>query len=84
MALTITLAHMLQCVMQPAQTRQPKEYTMLNNYQLQLAREWIKECLPSFIDLEEDDVDQLTDQQIVNGIKRHYAGGLAEFISNCS
>ncbi len=53
---------------------------ILNTQELNAARDWIKDCLDCFSDLEcTDDVDQLTDIQVMRGIKRHYNGGLDQF-----
>lgn len=58
---------------------------MLNKEQLIEAREWLKEL--TFADIEEDEldahIDGLTDSQVEAAIKRHYGGGISEFI-NCN
>lgn len=54
--------------------------TRLTPEEVQAAREWVKDCLGTFHDLEnEGDVDQLSDGQIARGIARHYSGGIAAF-----
>lgn len=45
----------------------------LNAEQLRAARDWIADCQWA------DDVTELTDDQVVRGIVRHYEGGLAGF-----
>ncbi len=43
------------------------------------AEDWIKECLP-WRDLScPEEVGELTEQEIIRGIKRHYSGGIKEF-----
>lgn len=52
----------------------------MNSEQLSQARDWIKECIPCFRDLEsEEDVDELTDAEVERGIEKHYDGGIAAF-----
>jgi hypothetical protein len=56
----------------------------LNAEQLRLARDWIKDCLGTFRDLEdEEEIDALTDTQVIKGISRHYSGGIQAFIEAC-
>lgn len=53
----------------------------LSATQVLAARDWIKDCLPSFRDLEDDEsVDALTDSEIPSGIQEHYSGGMRQFI----
>lgn len=47
---------------------------------LGLMRDWIADCVWS--DLHEDEVDDLTDAEIVGGVARHYCGGLAGFLAD--
>ncbi|MBN3957494.1 peptide ABC transporter substrate-binding protein [Nostoc sp. NMS8] len=46
--------------------------------QLLEARNWIRDCCP-WGDLYEEEVDQLTDDEVTAGIARHYEGGISEF-----
>ncbi|OYE02956.1 hypothetical protein [Nostoc sp. 'Peltigera membranacea cyanobiont' 232] len=46
--------------------------------QLNEARNWIKDCCP-WGDLEEHQVDELTDEEVTAGIERHFSGGISEF-----
>ncbi|MBN3958646.1 hypothetical protein [Nostoc sp. NMS8] len=40
---------------------------------------WAKECLP-WRDLScSEEVEELTEQEIISGIKRHYSGGIKQF-----
>lgn len=41
-------------------------------------RGWIKDC--QWGDLEEDEVDSLTDEELIRGICRNYSGGINQFI----
>jgi len=43
------------------------------------AREWIKDC--QWQDMDESDVDDLTDLEVVRGICKHYDGGWREFLN---
>ena len=45
------------------------------------AREWISEC--QWPDLEPDQVAELSDEQAIAGVRRHFDGGLEEFL-RCS
>lgn len=52
----------------------------LDDDQLRDAREWVKDCLGCWRDLDDvEDVDALPAEQIEAGIDRHYAGGIAQF-----
>ncbi|MBN3881442.1 MAG: hypothetical protein HWQ44_00235 [Nostoc sp. JL34] len=43
------------------------------------AKDWIKECLP-WRDLScPEEVEELTEQEIISGIKIHYSGGIKQF-----
>ena len=41
-------------------------------------REWIKDCV--WADMEESDMNEISDIEVVRGVARHYAGGIAEFL----
>lgn len=43
-------------------------------------RDWIKDC--QWGDLEPEDIDEMSDQGIINGVKKHYEGGLQQFIKD--
>lgn len=53
----------------------------LTKEELRLAREWIAECV--WNDLEADEIDELSDSEILKGIRRHFAGGIAAFKESC-
>lgn len=56
----------------------------LNTEQLRLARDWIKDCLGTWRDLDdEESIDLMTDTQIIKGIARHYSRGVQAFIEAC-
>jgi hypothetical protein len=42
------------------------------------ARDWIADCW--WADLDSDDVDELTDREVIDGIRYHYAGGWPAFV----
>jgi hypothetical protein len=46
--------------------------------QLLEARTWIKDCCP-WSDLQEEQVDELSDEEVTAGIARHFSGGISEF-----
>lgn len=45
--------------------------------QLAAAREWIADCV--WRDIDQDDVNQLTPDQVERGVARHFDGGIAGF-----
>lgn len=45
------------------------------------AREWVSEC--TWADLEPEDVDDLTDDEIKRGVERYYDGGWQGFVRDC-
>jgi hypothetical protein len=45
--------------------------------QLDEARAWIADC--EWADLSPEDIDDLSDDAIVDGVERHYEGGWAQF-----
>lgn len=56
----------------------------MNPQQLKQARDWIKDCIGTWRDIESDEeVDELTDAEVLKGIERHYCGGVAAFIEVC-
>ena len=52
----------------------------LTQTQIQDMRDWIGEC--AWGDLDVDDIDDLSDRQVVGGIERHYAGGVDAFLAD--
>lgn len=50
----------------------------LTEKQLSEARDWIKDCI--WGDLDQDDVDDLSNEQIIKGIQDNYNGGLKQFV----
>ena len=62
-----------------------KESLGITPKHIEEARDWIKDCMGGWRDLEsEDDVDDLTDNEILRGVQKHYNGGLAQFIKDSS
>jgi hypothetical protein len=47
---------------------------------IQQARNWLTECI--WADIDEDDINEMSDARIVSGIARHYDGGIAQFIKD--
>src|SRR5579862_5063716 len=43
-------------------------------------REWVKDC--QWADLAEEDVDELSEEELLRGIQNNYDGGIREFIRN--
>lgn len=50
--------------------------------ELKAALEWLMEC--SWGDMDPEDFEELTDAEIERGIKRHYCGGIEQFIKDCN
>ena len=55
---------------------------ILSTQQLEWARDWIKDCSWRE-DFEPEEVDEMTDQDVIKGISKHYCGGLDEFKRSC-
>jgi hypothetical protein len=50
--------------------------------EIKLARDWIKDC--DWADIEDDeDVDDLTDEQVEKAVQRFYDGGISNFKHDC-
>lgn len=43
-------------------------------------REWVKDC--QWGDLTEEDIDEMSDNGIIQGVKRNYEGGVSQFIKD--
>lgn len=46
--------------------------------QILAMREWIKDC--QWGDMSEEDIDELSDEEIIRGVNKHYDGGTWEFL----
>lgn len=44
------------------------------------ARDWLSDCY--WTDLEPEDIADLTDKQLFNGVRRHYDGGWSQFVED--
>jgi hypothetical protein len=44
------------------------------------AQAWIRDC--NWLD-EAEDLEDLTDEEVMQGIDRHYEGGWIQFLANC-
>ncbi|PHJ59560.1 hypothetical protein VF14_08770 [Nostoc linckia z18] len=55
---------------------------MLTEHQILNARDWLKDCSGSYLDIQEpSDVDNFTDDEIVNGLINEF-GSIEEAIKN--
>ena len=61
---------------------EPMSKQILNPSQLRDARDWIAEN--TWADMEAEDVANLSDAEVINGIVRHYCGGIEGFICACT
>lgn len=53
----------------------------VNQETLKAMRDWISDCIGCWDDVtDEDDVEALTDDQVIDGIERHYSGGVDGFV----
>lgn len=43
-------------------------------------RDWVKDC--QWGDITEEDIDEMSDEEIIKGIKKHYSGGLKGFLQS--
>jgi hypothetical protein len=44
------------------------------------AKSWLSDLL--FADVDEEDIEEMSDLEIVQGVARHYDGGIEQFIKN--
>ena len=51
---------------------------LMTQEQIAAAREWILDC--QWEDLDEEDIPELSDTEVINGIARNYDGGIKGFI----
>lgn len=49
--------------------------------EIKAAREWVGECMWADINTDED-IDEMTDDEIVAGVDQHYDGGWRQFRSD--
>lgn len=47
---------------------------------IEYMREWVSDCL--WIE-SEDEIDEMTDKQIIMGVAKHFDGGLPSFLLTC-
>ena len=45
------------------------------------AREWIKDC--EWANIDDEEIDELSDLEVLSGIENHYDGGLRQFVKDC-
>lgn len=53
----------------------------LNQEDMKAARDWLKDCAPCWKDFSEEDVDDLTDEEVEAAVELHFEGGLTAFIA---
>lgn len=56
--------------------------TLTDDQRLELLhqmREWALDC--QWCDCDEEDINNMTDEELLQGIERNYSGGLQEFIN---
>lgn len=41
-------------------------------------RDWVKDC--QWGDIEEEDVDNMSDEELIRGVNANYSGGINEFV----
>lgn len=62
---------------------QQKLQLLLTPELLEEAKGWILDCKESFRDIEaREDLDEMTQAEIEEGLEVHYSGGLKQFILN--
>jgi hypothetical protein len=61
-----------------SKTAQVKGEFPMTRQQIEDAKAWILDC--QWGDLEEEDISELSDTEVINGIARNYDGGIDQFI----
>ena len=61
-------------------TNQRQGAQLVEQEQIQQARQWLTECV--WEDIDDDDINEMSDSHIVSGIARHYSGGIEQFIED--
>ncbi len=46
---------------------------------IKIMREWVSECAGSWVE-DEEEIEEMSDMQIVRGVQRHFDGGLDAFM----
>jgi hypothetical protein len=54
----------------------------LNQNQIKQMREWVMDCV--WADVDPEEVELLSDAEIIRGVKRYYDGGLSQFLADCA
>ena len=52
----------------------------IESHHIEEARNHIADC--QWADMDDDDIKNLTDNQIIKGISRHYSGGWPQFLAD--
>ena len=55
-------------------------FLTIESHHIEEARDHISDC--QWADLEDDDIKNLTDSEIINGISKHYSGGWPQFLDD--
>lgn len=55
----------------------PKSYS---EEEMRAMRGWVADC--EWGDVDSDNVDQLSDEAIIRGVRKFYAGGVAQFLAD--
>jgi len=51
---------------------------MLPRQSIEDARDWLRDCV--WADMEDEDFDDLSDNQVRRGVENHWEGGWADFV----
>ena len=70
---------LLGCQLVDVKQKKNKTNGKLTDEELTEAREWIKDCIDCWYDLDKDDVDELTNVEVEKAIERYFSGGIKEF-----
>ena len=55
-------------------------FLTIESHHIEEARDHIADC--QWADLEDNDIKNLTDREIINGISKHYQGGWPQFLAD--
>lgn len=55
--------------------------TAFDQATIKAMRDWIADCV--WRDLSPEDIEELTDDEIIRGVDQHYQGGVAAFVATC-
>jgi len=52
----------------------------LDQETIKAMRDWVADCV--WADADEDDIAEMSDAEIIRGVRKHYCGGIAQFIED--